>query len=271
MVTPPVRSIVALVREVSPQLARLRADTPGSRRHRRRPCVGAAPCLLRRVAESWRARGSHRAAARCARWRLCRRHSGGGRRGGCHCPPRRRLTRGRNRDDRIGAAALSIPAPPVGRGDTRRRRRHAVRPHAVRRPFGPHEPDVGINELGTLLAPWGYRVEGVDLDGCLHLKTACTFVPPHYLLANPAWVDARVFAGLTPVAVADDEPFAGNTLTLGGVTLVASQCPRTAALLRARGVITRDVDLSELAKAEGRADVLEPDRRGVRWGRWLRR
>ena len=108
-----------------------------------------------------------------------------------------------------------------------------------------------INELGALLAPWGYRVEGVDFDGCLHLKTACTFVPPHYVLANPDWVDPRVFAGLTSVAVADDEPFAANTLTLGGVTLVPSQCPRTAALLRARGVITRDVDLSELAKAEG--------------------
>jgi dimethylargininase len=108
-----------------------------------------------------------------------------------------------------------------------------------------------VSELGTLLAPWGYRVEGVDLDGCLHLKTACTFVAPHYVLANPAWVDPHVFAGLTLVAVADDEPFAGNTLTLGGVTLVSSQCPRTAALLRARGVITRDVDLSELAKAEG--------------------
>jgi dimethylargininase len=110
-----------------------------------------------------------------------------------------------------------------------------------------------INELGTLLAPWGYRIEGVDFDGCLHLKTACTFVPPHHLLANPAWVDPRSlsFSGLTLVAVADDEPFAGNTLTLGGVTLVPSQSPRTAALLRAQGVITRDVDLSELAKAEG--------------------
>ena len=108
-----------------------------------------------------------------------------------------------------------------------------------------------IGELGELLSPWGYKVEGVDLDGCLHLKTACTFVPPHYVVANPAWVDPRIFAGLTLVAVADDEPYAGNTLTLGGVTLVPSHCPRTAGLLRARGVITRDVDVSELAKAEG--------------------
>lgn len=109
----------------------------------------------------------------------------------------------------------------------------------------------GITELAAAVAPFGYVVRGVDLSGCLHLKTACTFVPPHFLVANPAWVDPRIFSGLTVVAVADDEPFAGNTLTLGGVTLVSSQCSRTAALLRARGVITRAVDLSELAKAEG--------------------
>jgi len=109
----------------------------------------------------------------------------------------------------------------------------------------------GVNQLGALLAPWGYQVQGVDLDGCLHLKTACTFVPPHCILANPDWVDRRVFAGVTVVDVAGDEPFAGNTLTLGGVTLVASSCPRTAAILNARDVITRAVDLSELAKAEG--------------------
>jgi len=109
----------------------------------------------------------------------------------------------------------------------------------------------GVNQLGALLAPWGYQVQGVDLDGCLHLKTACTFVPPRYVVANPDWVDPHIFTGMTLVAVADDEPFAANTLTLGGVTLVASSCPRTAAILSARGAVTRAVDLSELAKAEG--------------------
>lgn len=109
----------------------------------------------------------------------------------------------------------------------------------------------GLDQLRALLAPWGYAVHGVHLSGCLHLKSACTFVPPHFVLANPAWVDPHAFAGLTPLAVADDEAFGANTLTLNGVTLVASQYPRTAALLRAHGVVTREVDLSELAKAEG--------------------
>lgn len=109
----------------------------------------------------------------------------------------------------------------------------------------------GVDQLAGLLAPFGYQVTAVDLTGCLHLKTACTFVPPHFVLANPAWVAPDVFAGLTVIEVAEDEPCAGNTLTLGGVTLVASQCPHTAARLRALGVVTREVDLSELAKAEG--------------------
>lgn len=109
----------------------------------------------------------------------------------------------------------------------------------------------GVDQLGALLAPWGYLVQPVDLRGCLHLKTACTFVPPHHILANPAWVDPEIFAGLTAIAVDEDEPFAANTLTLNGVTLVSSQWPRTAAVLRAHGIHTRDVDLSELAKAEG--------------------
>ena len=109
----------------------------------------------------------------------------------------------------------------------------------------------GVDQLGALLAPWGYLVQPVDLRGCLHLKTACTFVPPHYILANPAWVDPEIFAGQTVIAVDDDEPFCANTLTLNGVTLVPGQWPRTAAILRAHGIHTRDVDLSELAKAEG--------------------
>lgn len=109
----------------------------------------------------------------------------------------------------------------------------------------------GVTELGALLAPWGYQVQSVDLNGCLHLKTACTFVPPHYVLANPDWVERRVFAGVMVIDVAAAEPFAANTLTLGGVTLVASGCPQTAEVLNGHGVITRAVDLSELAKAEG--------------------
>jgi len=109
----------------------------------------------------------------------------------------------------------------------------------------------GVNALGQLLAPHGYTVEGLTPTGCLHLKTACTFVPPGYLIFNPDWIDARLFPHLTPVAVDPAEPFGANTLTVHGVTLVGAQFPRTRARLEAAGIRTRTVDLSELAKAEG--------------------
>lgn len=109
----------------------------------------------------------------------------------------------------------------------------------------------GIDELAALLAPVGYHVRAVALHGCLHLKTACTFVPPNIVLANTSWVDPSIFRDCSLVAVAEGEPFGANTLTLGGVTLVPSHSPKTAARLAGRDILTRPVDLSELAKAEG--------------------
>jgi dimethylargininase len=111
--------------------------------------------------------------------------------------------------------------------------------------------DAGIDELRLLAAPLGYTVTAVDLAGCLHLKSACTFVPPDIVLANPDWVSPGIFRDLTIVMVAPDEPYAANTITLGGVTLVGAAFPQTAAILERRGAKTRAVDLSELAKAEG--------------------
>ena len=111
--------------------------------------------------------------------------------------------------------------------------------------------DAGIAGLADALAPHGYQVRAVDLKGCLHLKTACTFVPPGFLLFNPDWIEASIFPALDAVEVNPDEPFGANTLTLGGVTLVGAQFPRTRERLEAAGVRTRAFDLSELAKAEG--------------------
>ena len=109
----------------------------------------------------------------------------------------------------------------------------------------------GIAELAMALAPFGYAVHGVDLSGCLHLKTACTFVPPGFVVLNPAWVDPSTFPDCEVVEVPRDEPHGANTLTVGRVTMVGSAFPRTAELLARRGCETRLVDLTELAKAEG--------------------
>jgi dimethylargininase len=109
---------------------------------------------------------------------------------------------------------------------------------------------VGIEQLGIALAPFGYRVQGVAMRDCLHLKSACTFIPPDILLMNPAWIDTQAFDARTRVEVDESEAFAANTLTVLGVTLVSAAFPRTEQRLREAGITTRALDVSELQKAE---------------------
>ena len=109
----------------------------------------------------------------------------------------------------------------------------------------------GIEQLARLLGPHGYHVQAVALEGCLHLKSACSVIPPDLLLLNPAWVDARTFGALRVLAVDEREPYAANTVTVSGTTLISSAYPLTHRGLEAAGVTTRALDVTELHKAEG--------------------
>jgi dimethylargininase len=48
--------------------------------------------------------------------------------------------------------------------------------------------DDGIAQLRELIAPYGYRVVGVEVNGCLHLKSAVTRVGADAVLMNRRWV-----------------------------------------------------------------------------------
>ncbi len=108
----------------------------------------------------------------------------------------------------------------------------------------------GVAQLAAALAPFGYAVRAVAMRDCLHLKSAATFIAPDTLLANPAWVDPAEFGCARIITVAADEPFGANTLTVGGVTLVSADYPQTRQLLEKAGIATRELDVSELHKAE---------------------
>jgi dimethylargininase len=105
-------------------------------------------------------------------------------------------------------------------------------------------------QLRELVEPYGYQLRMIPIDGCLHLKTACTFIPPGFLVANPAWVETRLFNEFDIIPVAATEPFAANTLTLNGTTLVSSAFPETERTLQRLGIKTQAVDISEFHKAE---------------------
>jgi dimethylargininase len=108
----------------------------------------------------------------------------------------------------------------------------------------------GVRQLSELLAPHGYEVTGVELTGCLHLKSAVTAVADDTVLANPRWVDVAVFRGLRAMSVHADEPFAANVLRVGDMLVAAAAAPRTRERLESAGFRVASVDVSELAKAE---------------------
>ena len=109
----------------------------------------------------------------------------------------------------------------------------------------------GLEQLRVLLAPHGYRVEGVRTRDCLHLKSAATAVADDTVLVNPDWLAGDPFGGYRRIEIDPDEEHAANVLRAGAAVLYPAAFPRTAERMRAAGIDLRLLDLSELQKAEG--------------------
>jgi dimethylargininase len=98
--------------------------------------------------------------------------------------------------------------------------------------------------------PFGYWVTPVEVHGCLHLKSACSWLGHNMVLANRAWLDLDAFCGVQFVDVPMEEPHGANALRVGETILLPTSYPRTRALLESRGNAVRTVDTSELIKAD---------------------
>jgi dimethylargininase len=111
--------------------------------------------------------------------------------------------------------------------------------------------DAAIHQLRELLDIYGYKVTGVEMHDCLHLKTALTKVDDSTLLINPNWVDTSHFKDFDWIEVDPSEPFAANCLPVNGQIIYPTSFPKTRAKLEARGYKVKAVSVDELAKAEG--------------------
>ena len=110
--------------------------------------------------------------------------------------------------------------------------------------------DDGIAQLREFVAPHGYSVVKTALHGCLHLKSAATYIRRDTIIANPEWLDTDQIAGVSIIAVDPSEPWAANTITVNDTVFLPADCPKTAARLEAAGFAVRLLDVSELQKAE---------------------
>ncbi len=111
--------------------------------------------------------------------------------------------------------------------------------------------DAGIDALRHALAPYDYAVEGVDVRGCLHLKSAACALDERTVVINPAWIDASTLGAERVIETDPGEPEAANVVPVLGRVLHAKSFPRTRARIVAMGFDVMPVEAGELAKAEG--------------------
>lgn len=108
----------------------------------------------------------------------------------------------------------------------------------------------GTQQLADALAPHGYEVVPATPTGCLHLKSAATFIGNETVLVNPMWLDIDLFSRWQCVPVSQEEPYGANALLVGDVVHVAASAPLTRRKLEALGFATVELDTSEFEKAE---------------------
>ena len=109
----------------------------------------------------------------------------------------------------------------------------------------------GIEQVRQIVAPLGYALHPVSVDGCLHLKSAVTALDDDTLLINRDWARAGQFRGFAFIDVDAGEPSGANIVRVGRRLLYSAAFPRTRDRVTARGFSVETVDVSELAKAEG--------------------
>lgn len=108
----------------------------------------------------------------------------------------------------------------------------------------------GFEQFSDLLTPCGYQVRSVCVTGCLHLKSACSYIGNNTILVNRSWIDVERLSEFALLDVPEEEPAAANVLLVQDVVIMPASFPKTRALLEQRGFRVRAVDVSELQKAE---------------------
>jgi dimethylargininase len=108
----------------------------------------------------------------------------------------------------------------------------------------------GVRQLRGLLAPHDYEVIAVPVTGCLHLKSAVTFLGRNTLLANRSWFDSSSFTGYQWIDVATKESHAANALAITDQIMFPASFPQTKTRMETQGFSVIPIDISELQKAE---------------------
>jgi len=108
----------------------------------------------------------------------------------------------------------------------------------------------GIEALRKYVEPFGYRVHPVAVPGALHLKSVCSALDEHTILADATRANLSPLSKYEVIPVPAEEWMAANVLLVNGRVCLHSGFRKTIGLLQQRGIEVRTLDISEFLKAE---------------------
>ena len=121
----------------------------------------------------------------------------------------------------------------------------------------------GAEQLAQFVIEHGYTAGFVDIrgsDSLLHLKSGVAYLDNNRLVVTETLADRKEFADFDLVRVPRGAEYAANCIKVNSYVLVAAGYEQFAETLRARGLETVALDMSEFQKMDGGLSCLS-----LRW------
>jgi dimethylargininase len=109
----------------------------------------------------------------------------------------------------------------------------------------------GCSQFIRALERNGFTGAGVKMPPTLHLKTGCSYMEENVLLVDAAFAGYPEFNAFRRIDIAPEETYAANCLRINDYVIVPAGHPKALAAIRAQGMKTIELDMSEYRKIDG--------------------
>lgn len=109
----------------------------------------------------------------------------------------------------------------------------------------------GAEALSAAVSEHGYTCSVIACCPSLHFKTDVNYIGNNTILVSPCCDDMDQLSDFNRIVIEDDEAYARNCLFVNGTVIVPDGFPKTLEKVRATGVETVVIDVSEFRKLDG--------------------
>ena len=110
----------------------------------------------------------------------------------------------------------------------------------------------GIEELASIIVPWGYTLREVDTpQGVLHFKTDCSLLDENTILSTKRLAQTGCFENYDVIYTANGEEACANTIRFNNLVIMPDGFPETEHKLLDKGYAVKKIGNTEAAKLDG--------------------